>query len=153
MADHRLAWAPRRYTCTAVPRRTHTERPLSALVRVITRSRGAGPPRQAPGGGGGDGELARGGDDAPAGSGDGELARGGDDAPAASGGDAPASGGPAGVPVCCRPHPEITAAVPRATAASTGRLRMAGSFRCLVRRSRVRRRAAGGGSRGPRIVA
>src|SRR5262249_57332190 len=67
MTDHRLAWVPRRYTCTAVPRRMHTERPLSALVRVITRASEAGAPPwhmpacPAPGGGGGDGELAGGG--------------------------------------------------------------------------------------------
>jgi hypothetical protein len=112
MTDHRLAWLPRRYTSTAVPRRTHTERPLSALVRVITRSRGAGPwqapARRVPGGGGGVGELAEGGDDAPAGSGEGALA----------------CGWPAGAPGYCWPQPEITATAPRATAASTGTLRM-----------------------------
>src|SRR5262249_61585063 len=36
IADHRLAWVPRRYTCTAVPRRTHTERPLSAMAKRRT---------------------------------------------------------------------------------------------------------------------
>src|SRR5215471_1684495 len=112
MTDHRLAWVPRRCTSTAVPRRTHTKRPLSALVKMITLRRGAGP-RQVPacrvtGGVGGDGELAEGGDDAPGGSGEG----------------APAIGGPAGVPVCCWPQPEITATAPRVTAASTGTLRM-----------------------------
>src|SRR6516225_3634343 len=109
MADHRLAWVPRRYTCTAAPRRTHTDRPLSAVVRVITLSRGARPPQLVPGGGGGAGELAEGGGDAPGGRGDG----------------ARDSGGPAGVPVCCWPQPGSTATAPRATAASTGTLRMA----------------------------
>src|SRR6516225_11594311 len=125
MADHRLALVPRRNTCTVVPRRTHTERPLSALVRVITLARGAVPPRQAPAGGGGDGELAAGGDDAPASGegGDGGLAAGGDDAPASGGGDAPVGGAPAGVPAD-PPQPEITATAPKATAASTGPLRM-----------------------------
>src|SRR5215475_7687210 len=108
MTDHRLAFVPRRYTSTAVPRRTHTERPLSALVRVITRSRAAAPPWQVPGGGGGNGELAVGGGDAPAGSEEG----------------APACGGPAGAPGYCWPQPEITASAPRAAAASTGTLRM-----------------------------
>src|SRR5690348_15836754 len=137
MTDHRLAWVPLRYTSTAAPRRTHTERPLSALVRVITRSRGTPPPWQAPAppGGGGDGELAGGGDDAPAGSEEG----------------APASGGPAAAPVRCWPQPEITATAPRVTAASTGTLRMIAPSG-LVHSSRVRRALAGGGSPGPRIV-
>src|SRR5215471_16501035 len=105
MADHRLARVPRRYTCTAVPRRTHTERPLSALVRVIAPGRGAGPPWQVPAsevpcGGRGNGEPAAGGDGAPA------------------------CGGPAVALGCCWPQPEITAAAPRAAAAITGALRM-----------------------------
>src|SRR5262252_5408534 len=104
MTDHRLVLVPRKYTSTAVPRRTHTERPLSALVRVIMRSRGAAPPWQLPArrvpGGGGDGELAEGGDDAPAGSGEG----------------APGCAAPAGVPGYCWPQPEIAATAPRATA-------------------------------------
>src|SRR5262249_45880787 len=112
MTDHRLALVPRRYTSTAVPRRTHTERPLSALVKMIILTRGAGPWQvpacPGPGGGGGGWERARGGGDAPGGSGEG----------------APACGGPADAPGYCWPQPEITATAPRATAASTGTLRM-----------------------------
>src|SRR5262249_61028951 len=106
MADHRLAWVPRRYTCTALPRRTHTERPLSALVRVITLGRGAGPPWQAPGRevpgcGSGDGELAGGADDVPASGG----APGGSSRLVAPPGDhPPPPRGPRGPP---RPAPHV----------------------------------------------
>jgi hypothetical protein len=115
MADHLFVAVPFRYTCTAVPARTHSVRPLSAWVMVIRAIGGAALPQEAvpgsPGTGDGIGAAEVGDDD------EGEP-------------EEAASGGPAEVPACCRPQPETSTAAPRATAARTGMLRMADSFRC-----------------------